>query len=221
MDDSHPSFIFLSRFFAALGRILSVAGATVAVESEDGLQPVLDDIWRLSVVTLHASFEAALRDLVRQQLYSSPKVAAATDIGKMRLEVLLENDRLSLDEGYRKTVDDYLARQSLSRVGHIDRWIRLAGIDVSSLDLDRAALSRLIERRHEIVHLADLNSEGEECDDCDEDVLMAWIGAVGSLVCQVFAAGVSREVAQGAMDPEPARQLLQRVDVTRSSLEID
>jgi hypothetical protein len=63
---------FLGRFGRAMERVVSLGGALVVVEADEDLEQVLADVWRATVVLLHASFEDAMREIVRQALYREP-----------------------------------------------------------------------------------------------------------------------------------------------------
>ncbi len=140
------------------------APIAVAIESED----VRADLFRAIVVFLHATFEDVLRTAARQRLGNAePKIldniplVGTTKLGraeKFHLGSLAAHRGKTVDNLIQESVEHYLNRESFGSCADVEEILRQMGLDTEPFKSLYADLDRMMNRRHRIVHEADLPS---------------------------------------------------------------
>ena len=136
----------------------------VVFESED----VRADLLRTIVVFLHATFEDVLRTAARQRLGDAdPTVletiplVGTTKLGrpeKFHLGALATHRGKTIDHLIQESVDGYLNRKSFGSCADVNEILRQMGLNTEPFKCLYADIDRMMEKRHLIVHRADLPS---------------------------------------------------------------
>lgn len=176
-------------------------------------QKQIDEVVRVSIVFFHAIFEDAIREFVRFKLVQDPikaltivypsKNISLSDLMNYRDEnidvfckrVIFENlglegdlDEFDVQSLINQAIDKYLARQSVNSIKDLIKI--LDKVDISSENLPQACfslLSKMMKRRHKIVHQADLENElSETPTEISIEVVDEWIDTVSSIIDALF-----------------------------------
>ncbi len=161
------------------------------------------DILRSAVVLLHSSFEEYYRNVVVYMLSKEPttenldKISFLSSEGKRKdkitlLELLQYRDK-TVDELINKSIQETLNFRSFNNYNEIIAWSNQIKINLNQFD-KQEKMSRMIERRHQIVHKADkIESNGTiKLAPIDERRVKEWIDVVCKLV-ELINKEVSKE----------------------------
>ncbi|MGD0227253.1 MAG: HEPN domain-containing protein [Terriglobia bacterium] len=163
------------RFRLNMDRILGVIKLSFSdVSVLRGIEPfqtdgVRADILRTTVVFLHATFEDFLRTIARQRiaivksqevLDKIPLVGVSKSgrAEKFYLGALNAHRGKTVDQLIRESVENYLDETSFASIRAIDEVLRQAGLDTAPFKFLYADIDQMVQRRHRIVHEADLPS---------------------------------------------------------------
>jgi len=124
------------------------------------------DILRAAVVLLHATLEDGLRSLLWHLLPRSPETLS--EIGlvglnnhgrpeKFHLGELCRFRGKRVEELFEESISAYLQRESYNNVGDVVRTLKTIGFDPAKHATQLKLISALIQRRHKIVHNADID----------------------------------------------------------------
>jgi len=159
----------LDRFILNLNRIKNLLSFPKGIDAkidEKKYRAYLREIYRAMVVLLHASFEDVLREIIRLKLGEcSEDVLNAIPIVepppngkrlKFSLGILSRHRGKSIEQLIQESINDFLDRTSFNSCKQIASMLELISIDVSTLRKYFPKLDKMILRRHQIVHKADL-----------------------------------------------------------------
>ena len=159
-----------------------------------------DDLLRAIVVLTHACMEDCLRTVARYALPDSSREALddvpfyleGRPVPKVSLGYLAEHKDLTIGDFVARSVDMHMDRVSFSSTSEVVGLLRRLWI---SLDHDGllSSLGEMIQRRHEIVHRADVCKASRSPAKLDPKKVREWFGAVGGLVIAVAAGLVERD----------------------------
>lgn len=135
-----------------------------------GRRPVNStDVLRSAAVLLHASLEDFLRNIAARRLPAAAEnvvdkiplagIDAEGRPEKFLLGKLVVHRGKSVDDVIRESVDAYLERSNYNNVQELTRLIQGVGLDVVPCRIHFADLTQMMDRRHWIVHRADLNEQ--------------------------------------------------------------
>lgn len=128
------------------------------------------DVLRAAVVFLHATLDDLLRSVARWKLPSAG-AAALEDIPlaglgtpgnrgkapKFGLDELLRFRSSSVKKVIEQSVEAHLERSNYNNTKEVSGVLERIGVDVSKVNKRFAELTKLMDRRHNIVHRADAN----------------------------------------------------------------
>ncbi|MEZ5940926.1 MAG: HEPN domain-containing protein [Planctomycetaceae bacterium] len=143
------------------------------------------DILRSAVVFLHASLEDFLRSLASMYLPSAdadvfeaiPLVGMRRP-GKFTLKQVAEHRGKSVDGLIQESVIAHLERSNFNNTSEINTLLKNLGLNPANLDEQVTELGRMMSRRHEIVHRADILHASEALNELDQDTVNTWMDAV-------------------------------------------
>lgn len=152
---------------------------------------VAGDLRRAVVVFVHAAFEDGLRAVCRERLGMSDKTVlddipwvGGKDGQRFPLGVLSEYRGKSVNEVIAASVEAHLARQSFSSIEQVVETLRVLGIDKRPFEQYFPGLNRMMQRRHRIVHEADVVApEGGgvgDVSEIDKGEVLLWVIVVGA-----------------------------------------
>jgi hypothetical protein len=144
------------------------------IAAQRGIEPfqtsgVRADILRTIVVFLHATFEDILRTTARHRI-AAVKSQEVLDriplVGLSRsgrpekffLGALNAHRGKTVDKLIHESVENYMDEMSLGSIEVVDRVLKQMGLDTSPFKLLYDDLDHMMQRRHRIVHEADLPS---------------------------------------------------------------
>ncbi|WP_099238628.1 HEPN domain-containing protein [Synechococcus sp. BDU 130192] len=185
----------------------------VSRKPKDITQLQIDEITRVSIVFFHAIFEDTIREFVRFKLSQDPvkaltitcpiKNISLPDLMNYRNEkidffcrkVICENlgieknlESLDIQSLIDESIKKYLARQSINSVKNLTTILSKVDIPADSLPKQYfPILSEMMERRHKIVHQADLPSElSQEPTEISIETVDEWIDKSSNLIYHLF-----------------------------------
>jgi len=145
--------------------------STAATEPETA--SVRADLFRATVVFLHATFEDSLRTAARERLrYATSSVlkdipmvgtSKSGRAEKFDLAQLNTHRAKTVDQVIQESIDGYLDRKSFSSSTDVNKVLCQMGLNTHRFEPLYSDLDRMMKRRHRIVHEADLPSP-QECD---------------------------------------------------------
>jgi hypothetical protein len=134
-----------------------------------GRRPVSSsDILRASVVFLHAALEDFLRNLAEWKfpkgghdlLNKIPLVGQRNGRAeKFYLGELVKHKKKTVDQVLKESVSSYLERSNYNNVGELKTLLSDVGVDPTKVSSHFNELSKLMLRRHHIVHRVDRNDK--------------------------------------------------------------
>jgi len=213
--------ILLQRVHCNLERTLAMLDVIILLDKRSQefqlARDAAEDIARALVVLLHAILEDLLRETQRITLAQSstsilsniPLVgtSAKGHLRKFTLAELSPHSAKSVDQLIQESVDEFLDKKSFSSTADVVKALEYSNIEVSHFREYLPTLKKLILRRHQIVHRADLLEAGDGTQvaplDCDE--LAQWATVTISFVLQLLADFAS---LLGLEDMEDWRQKL-------------
>jgi hypothetical protein len=162
-----------ARSWANFRRIESLIRLAVwTVSGKDGAarRSEASDVLRAAVVLLHATFEDAIRTLARYRLGRADAAALkivedALGARKKPYSFTLTELSNHRDKSVGKFIDDtievFLSDRSFGSTNAVSAFLPMIGLNVQDFDDLYPDLSRFMDRRHEIVHTADLAAGGD------------------------------------------------------------
>lgn len=154
---------FLEQFNENLTRVKSLY-ALYDKENNKNLQGIYStDILRACIVFLHSAFEDYFRavlfnymcDKEYQHLLKGVSFANLRNVEKIDLQKLAEYRAESVEDIIIMSVKEFLDKTSFNNYEQIVSWCDKIKVDLSSFN-DPQKINEVIQRRHKIVHEADL-----------------------------------------------------------------
>ena len=126
------------------------------------------DVLRAATVFLHASLEDLLRSLSYWKLPNAqkdtidkiPLVGSKGSAAKFLLGELVFHKGKTVDDLIKESVNQYLERSNYNNIEEITGLLSSIGIDPAAVNGEFNVLTELMNRRHQIVHRADIDSAG-------------------------------------------------------------
>jgi RiboL-PSP-HEPN len=134
--------------------------------SGSGLRGHLEtDVLRAATVFLHASLEDLLRSLSYWKLPNAqkdtidkiPLVGSKGSAAKFLLGELVAHRGKSVEDLIQESVNQYLERSNYNNIEEIASLFSSIGIDLAAVNCEFSVLTELMNRRHQIVHRADID----------------------------------------------------------------
>ena len=210
LETAHILMPFVRRLHKNVARtsqLLKVSEDIMASDTKDKVT-VAEDVLRGVVVFLHATLEDSLRSLAtlylpvsgEEHLNSIPLVGTAASSRPERffLGKLAAHRGKTVDEVLEASVAAHLARSTYNDTTEIASLLRSLGLDPKNISVYFPALDQLIERRHHIVHRADLSDEDPEVPEhvrsIKREEVETWIEAVKELTTAMLAHIIGTEM---------------------------
>lgn len=164
------------------------------VTSGEPLPSPLDEIIRSAIVFLHSVLEDSIREIARTEYKNFPKEKLndipllSTSYGyhpkKFFLGELYDFKDKTVDYIFQVSISNYLDQQSFNKIEDIISILTAIGYDYKEYEETFSHLQELIDRRHQIVHKADLLSEHNttETKDVILDDYLIWTDAVDTFI---------------------------------------
>jgi hypothetical protein len=164
-----------------------------------------DDVLRAAVVFLHASVEEVMRVFAEIYLPISnedvlDRVPLAGSIDSLRAEKfflgrLVQHRGKTVDQLIESSVREHLKRRTFSSVKEIVSFFESLGFDIKkSRNMPLADIDRLMKRRHEIVHRADVQEGKNSATPIDLRTVERWLRTVERFVTFVCATDIVRSL---------------------------
>lgn len=168
-EDLHSARFYLNmRRISGLATLAVGTGPLTPAATEPESASIRADLFRATVVFLHATFEDSLRTAARQSLRGTtsgvlkdiPLVGTSKSgrAEKFDLEALNAHRGKTVDQVIQDSIAGYLDRESFGSSTDVDKALRQMGLDTTPFKSLYADLDRMMKRRHRIVHEADLAS---------------------------------------------------------------
>ena len=206
-------------------RLIQMGALFRSAEGWENYWEYVDESLRAVIVLLHASFEDALRVIVRLRLgvctaevLDTIPLAGISSSGQQRkfsLGKLSKHRGKTVDQVIQESVDEFLDKTSFSScddiAGILERKLKL---DISSLREHFPILNQMISRRHKIVHTADREGAPGNLSltPVDGEDVLRWMTTAALLVADVLSlafpdmkvAQETRQKLSGLLDKPPA-----------------
>jgi len=152
------------------------------------------EIHRAVIVFLHASFEDVFREIIRMMYKNNyeeiieniPLVghSESSQPKKFSLKDMTKYTDLKISELIYMSIDHYLNKTSFNSSSEIAGHLNKIKINCKNLNQHFPQLDKMIQRRHNIVHSADMDPELklEKLNDIDPAVTFTWIATVINFV---------------------------------------
>lgn len=153
----------ISRFYTNIERILELLNFYAKNQLEPKI--VLDDVLRSIVIFIHASIEDYIRNIVLRYYIHAPSEAwdkfhLPDKAGKVSFREIAMHRGKSINDYLLECVKAQMEQQSFNDMTEISKWLLRIGL---TIDKNWAplfgTLDEMIERRHQIVHRADLDDK--------------------------------------------------------------
>lgn len=151
------------------------------------------DILRAATVFLHATLEDFLRSIAAWKLPLAPaeKLEGIPLAGKERkpkfsLGDLADYRNKRVDELIKLSVEEYLKRSNYNNTTEISSLLKDIGITIEKVQSSFTDISKLMERRHLIVHRVDRKPTTGKAASLTKDDVNCWIGAVKKFTSNVL-----------------------------------
>jgi hypothetical protein len=165
-------------------------------KTELSSDPVIDDILRASVVFSHATLEDFLRTIAAKFLpYASEAVLdqiplsgldSSSRAEKFYLGKLLKHREKTVEEVIEESINDFLKSSNYNDVKDISRLLENINFDMKKVQHLFPAINELMQRRHLIVHRADIDehvdSNGTALRNININDVGRWLNAVVDLI---------------------------------------
>ncbi|MGB9236201.1 MAG: HEPN domain-containing protein [Terriglobales bacterium] len=157
-----------------------------------------EDILRAVVVLTHASLEDFLRTVAGLFLpYADEKILDGIPLAglggrpeKFFLGKLTKHRGKTVDDVIQESVSQHLNRETYGNIREIDILLKSIGIDSSTYEASFPKIAAMIERRHQIVHRADMVKEDRSKDSRIEPIaaseVLQWSQAVHEFMLILF-----------------------------------
>jgi hypothetical protein len=197
----------LHRNMARTDQLLNTS-QQIGTIKDDRSVAAADDVLRAVVVFLHATLEDSLRSLAmlylpvsgEEQLNGVPLIetGSAGRPEKFFLGKLATHRGKSVDEVIELSVAAHLARSTYNDTTEIASLLKSLGMNPAVVSMHFPALDKLIRRRHQIVHRADLSDENPEIPDHVRPISLEqvneWKNAVKELTTELMAHIIGKEM---------------------------
>ncbi len=204
----------LHPFAVRLGRNINRTQQLLKISEEldsnvQGKEAAADDVLRAVVVFLHATLEDSLRSIAilylpvssEEQLNLVP-LANTSGTGrpeKFFLGKLVAHRGKTVDQLIEASVAAYLARSTYNDTTEIASLLRGLGLDPAKVSKHFPALDELINRRHNIVHRADMSDEDPVLPalirNISREEIERWMEAVKETTTQMMAHIIAKEMS--------------------------
>lgn len=151
------------------------------------------DILRAATVFLHATLEDFLRSIAAWKLPLAPaeKLEGIPLAGKERkpkfsLGDLADHRNKRVGELIKLSVEEYLERSSYSNTTEISNLLKGIGITIEKVKSSFTDISKLMKRRHQIVHRVDRKHTTGKAASLTKDDVNCWIDAVKKFTSNVL-----------------------------------
>lgn len=159
-----------------------------------GTRKVTDtDILRAATVFLHATLEDFLRSIAAWKLPLAPAekledipLAGMRKQSKFSLGDLADHRNKRVDELIKLSVEEHLERSNYSNTTEIATLLKGIGITIEKVKSSFTDVSKLMERRHQIVHRVDRKLTTGKAAHLTKDDVNCWIGAVQKFTSNVL-----------------------------------
>ncbi|MCG7755448.1 MAG: HEPN domain-containing protein [Nitrosomonas sp.] len=160
------------------------------------------DILRAATVFLHASLEDLLRSLSywklpdagKESIDKIPLVGGKGNATKFLLGELVAHKGKTVDDLIKESVNQYLERSNYNNIDEIMNLLRSIEIKFAAVNGEFNALTELMDRRHKIVHRADIidtkGDQGEKVNPITVNLVNKWIESV-----EKFGTSVLNEIS--------------------------
>ncbi len=157
-------------------------------------QKVTDtDILRAATVFLHATLEDFLRSIAAWKLPLVPAekledipLAGMGKKLKFSLGDLADYRNKRVDELIKLSVEEYLERSNYNNTTEISNLLEDIGITIVKVQSSFTDISKLMKRRHQIVHRVDRKHTTGKAASLTKDDVNCWIGAVKKFTSNVL-----------------------------------
>lgn len=172
-------------------------GRLIGTSHRDGNE----DILRSAVVFLHATLEDCLRSIAaaflpkagENTLNRVPIMGSSTARPeKFMLGRLSAHRDKTVDQIIRLSVDEYLRRVTFNNCSEIAEHLQPLGFEMTPLADYFPTVEVMMKRRHQIVHRADHNEEGDVLS-INKEQVSEWADAVVKLLSGVLAQAGNKE----------------------------
>jgi hypothetical protein len=153
------------------------------IKNEDEFMKYMDDVARATIVFMHSAFETALRAVVGIKLRNGADIGFLPFPGRKEKLTLKELEKYrgsSVAEVLDKSIDAFLSNLSFNNSNDVADILSRLKIPQDKLQRHYPALNQLMERRHKIVHEADLKrtQTGYELEKIDIPNIEVWLNAI-------------------------------------------
>lgn len=177
----------------------------------DATETQTSDLLRAVVVLTHACMEDTLRTVgkyalpaaSREALDDIPFYVGGRSAQKVSLGYMTEYRGQTVEMLIAHTVENYLERMTFSSTTDIVNLLRRIGISLDGSNM-LPALDEMINRRHEIVHRADIGEDWRPPVEIEAETVRRWIGAVSALVIRIGAELIRNETGEGENEGVPS-----------------
>ena len=152
------------------------------------------DILRAAVVFLHSALEDYLRGVISSRLAESKDKSVLDKIAlkgsehraeKFLLGALVDFSDISVSELITDSVHQYMSKVSFNDINDICNWVKTINLNIEGFQ-EHESISKMIARRHKIVHEADMNEAHgygyHRASSISVPIVTAWKEAVVNLV---------------------------------------
>lgn len=144
-------------------RVIDLLGILDGSPSDKPIEKAYADVFRAALVFAHASFEDLLRNLGRLLLpISSTNIICDLlnqDKKRAWLEEIMNRRGTTVQDFANELIKDHLDKKAFSDTTKVASYLKLLGIDSDKFGKLLPAISEIIQRRHDIVHEADLRRD--------------------------------------------------------------
>lgn len=206
-DDKVIALFFINKILSQVKRFTSILGPVKRIREclpPEQSEAFLDESVRASVVLLHATFEDFMRELCRIMSKGlDERLLIKIPQEKISLVSLAQHRGKTVEDLIFDSVSSYLDRKSLSSLNDLSYFIELLGQVPQDFEIYFPVLDRLIKRRHQIVHRADLPGIVERPEIIELAELKLWLSAT-----QGFSMDLVSSVFSGCIDGENSQKII-------------
>lgn len=173
VDQAEELFQLYIRFFKNLSRSRELSEAAIKFKTDEEppeLSPLGEDIIRAMIVLLHACVDDLLREMTRilyrrlpdDRLDKLPIRVGDTSAKSIRLATLARHPGKCLADVVKDSIDGWLSEKSFGNTGAVCDILDDLQINYEEQRKYLSGLNQLMDRRHRIVHNADLASPTDD-----------------------------------------------------------
>lgn len=186
------SLINLHKF---LVKLLNNSPRKATATEEELPPPDAVDVLRSAVILLHATLEDFLRSLLianvprtNNEIFRKISLAGTSrGSTSFKIKDLVQHKGKTIDEVLDESIEESLYQQSFSGAGQVKDALKGLGMPIDKIDVDFAEMEKMIQRRHDIVHIADHRRDGSnDLQPLTPSEVTEWSNVVERLVRQVL-----------------------------------